>query len=496
MANDLTIVIKAVDKASNELKKVKSSTAGLKDMAAGLGVALGAAAVAAGVLKTAYDKLIVPAMQYGLQVKDLSVRLGVTSQEASKMIQVFDDLRIDMGSAQTAFRFLVAQGIQPTIANLADLADQYGNIQDPVEKAQFAMKNFGARGGLEMTKMLVAGGDAIRDMAAEAERLGLVLGENAVQAAQDFYDSTDKMGDSLKGLQIAMGLAFLPTLSDFVDWLTRMMTGLVNATREADTFFGIMMKLGVFMRDSAAARDADTESWTMQGDVLRDLKPVFEGTAESIRELSNAELLMQAAQATLAGNTALADSLMEQYNAAEALDAMLKSISDQLAAGVSADTLGMRGMTSGLQPSTPVPLPPPDTSGWQGALVQIDYTKFPNLQKALADSVQRPVETSLRLLNGMDGRVITTKQNIFQTTYKRTVRLGEGGFGLQHGGDFVVPPGYPNDTYPMNVTSGEHVVVTPVTNNANRSINISTLNVGSEGDRVKFDRQMRQWLGA
>jgi hypothetical protein len=32
---------------------------------------------------------------------------------------------------------------------------------------------------------------------------------------------------------------------------------------------------------------------------------------------------------------------------------------------------------------------------------------------------------------------------------------------LQHGGDFVVPPGFPNDTYPMLVSSGERVTVQP-----------------------------------
>jgi hypothetical protein len=32
---------------------------------------------------------------------------------------------------------------------------------------------------------------------------------------------------------------------------------------------------------------------------------------------------------------------------------------------------------------------------------------------------------------------------------------------MQHGGSFTVPPGYPGDTFPMRVSSGEHVSVTP-----------------------------------
>jgi hypothetical protein len=34
-----------------------------------------------------------------------------------------------------------------------------------------------------------------------------------------------------------------------------------------------------------------------------------------------------------------------------------------------------------------------------------------------------------------------------------------GGGEYQHGGDFIVPPGFPNDTYPISVSSGERVVV-------------------------------------
>lgn len=47
-------------------------------------------------------------------------------------------------------------------------------------------------------------------------------------------------------------------------------------------------------------------------------------------------------------------------------------------------------------------------------------------------------------------------------------------FGVRkaHGADFIVPPGFPNDTFPMRVQSGEHVQVTPaneVNNNSKKS---------------------------
>ncbi len=36
---------------------------------------------------------------------------------------------------------------------------------------------------------------------------------------------------------------------------------------------------------------------------------------------------------------------------------------------------------------------------------------------------------------------------------------GRTAVGLAEGGDFVVPPGYPNDSFPIRVSSGERVTV-------------------------------------
>lgn len=48
-----------------------------------------------------------------------------------------------------------------------------------------------------------------------------------------------------------------------------------------------------------------------------------------------------------------------------------------------------------------------------------------------------------------------------------------GGAGFQGGGAFTVPPGYPGDTFPMRVSSGERVIVIPRdnTNNFNLTVN-------------------------
>jgi hypothetical protein len=57
--------------------------------------------------------------------------------------------------------------------------------------------------------------------------------------------------------------------------------------------------------------------------------------------------------------------------------------------------------------------------------------------------------------------------------------------GYASGGNFVVPPGYPNDTYPINVSSGERVIVQP----QNSVTNNYTVNADQAGMAMLLERQ-------
>jgi hypothetical protein len=52
---------------------------------------------------------------------------------------------------------------------------------------------------------------------------------------------------------------------------------------------------------------------------------------------------------------------------------------------------------------------------------------------------------------------------------------GSGGGGNHFGADFIVPPGFPNDSFPMRVESGERVQVTPA-NQTSTTNNTNTFN--------------------
>ena len=86
-------------------------------------------------------------------------------------------------------------------------------------------------------------------------------------------------------------------------------------------------------------------------------------------------------------------------------------------------------------------------------------------------------------LDRLDGRVVTTEIKLIYTK-------GGDYIPMQHGGSFVVPPGYPNDTFRVGLSSGERVTVTPTTNN---NYNL-TINSRAPTERVRDDFQMMKAL--
>jgi hypothetical protein len=78
-----------------------------------------------------------------------------------------------------------------------------------------------------------------------------------------------------------------------------------------------------------------------------------------------------------------------------------------------------------------------------------------------------------------------------------SVDSGTGGgaqAGFQHGANFIVPPGFPNDSFPMRVSSGERVVVIPQnTQTDNRTFNFSAFGAdGGEDMLEKFQQRARR----
>lgn len=127
MANQVDIIIKAVDKASGEINKVTGAgnklAAGFKSLTGfSLGAGAAMAAVGAGVefLRQAVDETV----NYATEIDNMSRLLGISTEETSRLVQASDDLFISQEKLSSGLQAATRQGIDVSIEGLKKLSAQ------------------------------------------------------------------------------------------------------------------------------------------------------------------------------------------------------------------------------------------------------------------------------------------------------------------------------------------------------------------------------------
>lgn len=201
--------------------------------AAGVGAAAGIVLSFA----RAGDSIGEAAARIGIGVESLqeyrfaAERAGVEQDALDRGLEKFakniGESGLGIGEARLAFRALGIEitdtegKLRPVGSLFEELADRLSTIEDQSLRAALAAKFFG-RGAGGMSVLLQGGSKNLRDMAAEARRLGVVIGEENVRAAEAFDDAHKNMTASLLGLRNVIGAALLPDVQRLVEWLTEL----------------------------------------------------------------------------------------------------------------------------------------------------------------------------------------------------------------------------------------------------------------------------------
>lgn len=222
----LRIVLDAINNAGDELKRLQDDLKGTgekaKEAKGGFGelagkfeeltgvsvtsaLTLGGVGAAVGTVAKIVSDSIGRYGEYAEQVRDLSYAYSLTTEQSSELIQVLDDARVAPASLETAFRSMVDKGIQPTVENLAKMADEFVSIHDPVERAEFLSEQFGSKAGPEMAKALGLGGDALRQYGKDAKDAGLLLNDADMAAAERLKQAQDSLADAQLNFDKAVG---------------------------------------------------------------------------------------------------------------------------------------------------------------------------------------------------------------------------------------------------------------------------------------------------
>ena len=150
--------------------------------------------------------------------KKLDVDLNTIATSQAKMTRNMAGSIDGTGDAADAFKKL---GIRVTDSNgnlrdskvvFGEIIDALGKIQNPTESDALAMALFG-KSAMELNPLIDAGADKLAKLAEEANRVGAVMSEKDVEALDQFKDSSDALGNTIKGITGHLAAQFAPVLS-------------------------------------------------------------------------------------------------------------------------------------------------------------------------------------------------------------------------------------------------------------------------------------------
>lgn len=153
-------------------------------------------------------------LKYAAELSDVSFEslgtsLGFLSKKMVNSPDVFDKLGIAVRDA--------TGNIRPVQNVLMDVADVIAKMPDGAEKTALSMQLLGKSVGVDMIPMLNEGGTAIKNLMAEADKLGVTINSKTGKAAEDFNDNLTRLKTSLEGLAIVVVSNLAPALAEISD---------------------------------------------------------------------------------------------------------------------------------------------------------------------------------------------------------------------------------------------------------------------------------------
>ena len=238
LIQDLAGPVGAAGKAAgasitNGLSAVPGSLGGLFKSVSKFTVGLGGASIAAlaagKAIGSALDGATSAASDYGQQVVLIQRLTGASAKESSTWAAILGRFGVEGRAASLVVKSLSTEianqgknlnavGVatqnadgsnRTTTAVLGDLAEAYKNATDKTDILAAGSKALG-RGFTALLPVLANGKQGIEDLAAEAQKDGLIFSQSDIQAVIDYNKALKDNEDSTKGLAVQAGLATLP----------------------------------------------------------------------------------------------------------------------------------------------------------------------------------------------------------------------------------------------------------------------------------------------
>lgn len=192
------------------------------------------------------------ARDFAGEVGNLSKKLGVSTETASGMVVTMRNLGVSTDDYIDASMKLVKQvnknedGLRAMGLQTRDSGGHFKNLnqltqdaldlvrqyKEGTDRAAAAQAVFG-KGGEQVLNLLKLTNKEWEEGAEDAERLGIVLGKDAVDAVKEFKRNTHDLGDAQEALSIRIGNTVIPTLNKLIRLLITDLPAAVAAGKES-----------------------------------------------------------------------------------------------------------------------------------------------------------------------------------------------------------------------------------------------------------------------
>lgn len=479
----VNIVVTAQDKASGALRSVVAAFndvgGAIKNIAAG-----GTIMQLGNMLKKFAQDSVASTVEYANQVRQLSLLSGQSTEEASKMIQVFDDFKISVDSLTPAFRKMTSEGLVPNLETIAKLSDEYVALEDPLARNAFLIEKFG-RAGLNMAEAMSKGGDALLSMGESVDE-SLILTDEAVKSAREYEIALDDWNDAVKGLKTEIGTWLLPILTDAVNYTLAITEANRRATeefRKSGETIGLTNPRWVERRneilrtvqaEQSLAAQIKTTTANLNGQAAAAAAVDFKNIYSSVTTVQNAYDKLKEAEKQYAFHRDRVKYLMEdggvvppemldELHAAKVAYDEARAANELWAKQFILSTLQVQmaaeGGLTGEEFATLMSV------GEALGLIDADVAEATKrVIDAISDASPEGIEEALAAMQELfayDGKTINVTVNTINTSSSGGTSGTSGGAaqGQAGGGTFDVPYGYPNDSYLVGLSSGEQVTV-------------------------------------
>lgn len=236
--------IKSLQNAEKEAKNSANAVQNLTKKAAEMGKAV---AIGAGVAVTALFGIATKASETTDRIDKMSDKLGMSIKGFQEWDYILGQNGISIDSMQGGLKTLtnmyddLGKGSKGATESFGRLGLSMDNLKGKTQEEVFAIvveklqgmenatersaiaNDLLGRSGSELAPLLNLGADATEELRDRAYDLGLIMGEDAVEAGVVFGDTLDDLKKSFGVVVAEIGVKVMPIIQRFMDWIIRNM---------------------------------------------------------------------------------------------------------------------------------------------------------------------------------------------------------------------------------------------------------------------------------